>query len=508
MKKMFNLLSIVENCRNSINITFLVAVIFFFVAETFAQWQPDFRLTYNPAVSDLSRNNARCIAKSGDTIHVVWGDYRTAPARRIYYKRSLNNGSTWEQDVELTSHPAGSGFPSIAAVGSSVHVTYSDIRNGHLDIYYKYSSDNGLSWSPDIRLTTDPGDSRTSSLAVSGDILHVAFLDNRGGNQKIFYKRSLDAGISWSDEIMISNSAVFLYDWINGPSISASSENVIIVWQDDHDGNLEIYSRCSSDYGDTWEAETRLTNNSSSSQNASVIMLNSSVNVVWQDNRDGNFEIYYMKSTDNGFTWSTETRLTDNNAASTYPSVAVSGETIHVFWQDYRDGNGEIYYKQSNDSGISWEADLRLTNDTHLSQYVFTAASDSVVHIVWQDNRDGNEEVYYKRKLIGSSVGIEDDDTNPPSEYELKQNYPNPFNPTTKIKFTIPSRTEYYSVPQIVTLKVYDVLGNEVATLVNEEKAAGSYEVEFNAARLSSGIYFYKLQAENFVETKKMLLVK
>ncbi|HMN18866.1 MAG TPA: T9SS type A sorting domain-containing protein [Ignavibacteriaceae bacterium] len=96
----------------------------------------------------------------------------------------------------------------------------------------------------------------------------------------------------------------------------------------------------------------------------------------------------------------------------------------------------------------------------------------------------------------------------PPMAFELYQNYPNPFNPTTKIKFTIPSRTEYYSVPQIVTLKVYDVLGNEVATLVNEEKAAGSYEVEFNAARLSSGIYFYKLQAENFVETKKMLLVK
>jgi len=97
------------------------------------------------------------------------------------------------------------------------------------------------------------------------------------------------------------------------------------------------------------------------------------------------------------------------------------------------------------------------------------------------------------------------------ASFSLEQNYPNPFNPTTSIQYAISSR-------QFVTLKVYDILGNEVVTLVNEEKQPGSYEVEFsakggsasggNAYSLPSGIYFYQLQSGNFVETKKMVLIK
>jgi len=88
-----------------------------------------------------------------------------------------------------------------------------------------------------------------------------------------------------------------------------------------------------------------------------------------------------------------------------------------------------------------------------------------------------------------------------PSSFELYQNYPNPFNPSTTISWQSP-------LSSWQTLKVYDVLGNEVAILVDEYKPAGSYEVEFNASKLSSGIYFYKLQAGEFSDTKKLLLVK
>jgi hypothetical protein len=96
-----------------------------------------------------------------------------------------------------------------------------------------------------------------------------------------------------------------------------------------------------------------------------------------------------------------------------------------------------------------------------------------------------------------------------PNVFSLEQNYPNPFNPSTKIKFTIPSViASETKQSQLVTLKVYDILGNEIATLVNEEKSAGSYEVEFNASNLPSGIYFYQLKAGQYSETKKMILLK
>lgn len=92
--------------------------------------------------------------------------------------------------------------------------------------------------------------------------------------------------------------------------------------------------------------------------------------------------------------------------------------------------------------------------------------------------------------------------------FKLEQNYPNPFNPTTKIRYAIPSAENPLvgAGGGFVTLKVYDLLGRDIATLVNEEKPAGIYEVEFNVKNLSSGIYFYKLQTGSFAETKKMIL--
>jgi hypothetical protein len=98
-------------------------------------------------------------------------------------------------------------------------------------------------------------------------------------------------------------------------------------------------------------------------------------------------------------------------------------------------------------------------------------------------------------------VSVDDEENLIVTEYKLEQNYPNPFNPSTTIQYAIGSR-------QFVTLKVYDVLGNEIATLVNEELPAGEYEVEFNAAGLTSGIYFYQLRAGDLIRTKKMLMIK
>jgi hypothetical protein len=88
-----------------------------------------------------------------------------------------------------------------------------------------------------------------------------------------------------------------------------------------------------------------------------------------------------------------------------------------------------------------------------------------------------------------------------PKKYSLSQNYPNPFNPSTTIKYAIASSS-------YVTIKVFDILGNEVASLVNEKKPIGNYTVNFNASNLSSGVYLYQIRAGSFISTKKMLLLK
>lgn len=107
--------------------------------------------------------------------------------------------------------------------------------------------------------------------------------------------------------------------------------------------------------------------------------------------------------------------------------------------------------------------------------------------------------------LVNQVTGLQNDQGSliSPDNYHLAQNYPNPFNPSTKITFVIPNGER-----NLVTLKVFDILGNEVATLVNEYREAGRYEVTFDASNLASGMYLYRLQSGSFVETKKMILIK
>jgi hypothetical protein len=124
-----------------------------------------------------------------------------------------------------------------------------------------------------------------------------------------------------------------------------------------------------------------------------------------------------------------------------------------------------------------------------------------------------NPVVIRKITIPDSVVSINENETLIPNKFKLYQNFPNPFNPSTKIKYEIPSFIAGETKQSSVTLKIYDLLGNEMATLVDEQKSAGTYEVEFSSytgevQNLTSGVYFYQLRAENFIETKKMILMK
>ncbi len=109
-----------------------------------------------------------------------------------------------------------------------------------------------------------------------------------------------------------------------------------------------------------------------------------------------------------------------------------------------------------------------------------------------------NKSVYLTKQFV-LNYGV-------PTEYKLEQNFPNPFNPATKIRYSIPPNVNREM--SNVILKVYDILGNEVTTLVNEQKEPGYYEVDFNASQFASGVYIYRLISGNFISTKKMMVLK
>ncbi len=157
-----------------------------------------------------------------------------------------------------------------------------------------------------------------------------------------------------------------------------------------------------------------------------------------------------------------------------------------------------LYYSDDDIQGIN-ESNLklvRLTNDGWI--YVGGAVNTSENYMEANNVHDVGIFAFADPESI---TNVDSDGKSLVNEFALKKNYPNPFNPVTNIRYSIPQRST-------VTLKVYDILGNEVATLVNEERPAGEYEIEFNASKLSSGIYFYRLIAGEFSETKKLVLMK
>jgi len=155
----------------------------------------------------------------------------------------------------------------------------------------------------------------------------------------------------------------------------------------------------------------------------------------------------------------------------------------------------------SSDSAVGY---IPAQLDTTIVYYYISATSNSGRRV----NKPLVAPEGFYRFIVENAV-TDVTELNQPEEFQLYQNYPNPFNPGTNIKYSIPTVTIRQAQSDLfVTLKVYDVLGNEVATLVNERQPTGNYEVIFNASDLSSGVYFYTLKAGSFAESKKMLLLK
>lgn len=178
-------------------------------------------------------------------------------------------------------------------------------------------------------------------------------------------------------------------------------------------------------------------------------------------------------------------------------NVSVSGTTVSLQWQTAT---------ELNNSGFAVERKTK--NDWAQIGFVNGHGTTTEPQNYFYDDQLSNinsKTVFYRLKQMDFDGTFEYSNIVEvdvvPVKFSLNQNYPNPFNPSTKITYTLASKSA-------VTLNVYDIIGNEVVSLVNKEQEAGSYEINFDASSLTSGVYFYKLNAGNFVSVKKMLLLK
>jgi len=196
----------------------------------------------------------------------------------------------------------------------------------------------------------------------------------------------------------------------------------------------------------------------------------------------GTWSAGVFRSTNNGTDWTAA-----NNGLPTNQVFALVPSGSNLFAATYGSG---VYLSTNN--GDNWSevnnglTSLPLRALAICGSYLYAGGDVSGV---------------WRRPLSEMITGIEDEQNNLPESFSLQQNYPNPFNPSTTFRYSIPTQSK-------VMIKVYDLLGNEIATLMDEEKQVGTYDLMWNAANLPSGVYFYQLKAGSYADTKKMILVR
>jgi len=179
-------------------------------------------------------------------------------------------------------------------------------------------------------------------------------------------------------------------------------------------------------------------------------------------------------------------------------SASVNENDVTLFWQTATELNNSGFDVERNRKNEGWEKVGFVSGNgttTEIHSYTFSdkdVPAGTYSYRINQIDYDGTSEYFELEQVIK---------INPPGNFTLLQNYPNPFNPSTTIQFVIPEKSN-------VVITIFNSIGEDVLTLINEEKAAGSYEVNFNASGFTSGIYYYKLQTDDFVQTKKMILMK
>ena len=188
------------------------------------------------------------------------------------------------------------------------------------------------------------------------------------------------------------------------------------------------------------------------------------------------------------------------NFSGYYEFTSVSSDTLFIVIAFYKNNNaigGGIFHSTANMNSYA-QFNIPII---YVSSDVPDSAGVSISITPFLNSHSGSEFFIDDLSFSGSETAVNGSNFQVPMAYEMKQNYPNPFNPSTTIEYKIPILSH-------VSLIVYDILGNQVASLVNEEKPAGNYSVNFNASNLTSGVYFYKIQAGNIVQTKKLIVLK
>jgi hypothetical protein len=474
-----------------------------------------------------------------------------------YFYYSTNAGLNWTGGTLTSSLYGVWGDPCIVVDTAGVFY-YFHLSNppgpAWIDrIVCQKSTNGGVSWSdPGTYTFYDPSKEQDKEWAYvdrTNNNIYVTWtqFDNYGSSSQldssnILFARSTNSGETWDIAKRINQLGGDCVDEDNTvegavPCVGPNGE-IYVSWSGPKIRNTQfgIFFDKSTDYGQTWLSNDIYVTDQPGGWAFSIPGISrcngmpvticdlsggphhGTVYINWSDQRNGvtDTDVWLIKSTDDGQTWGATKRVNNDTAGKqqffTWMDIdQTTGYLYFVFYdrRNYSNNFTDVYIAKSTDGGETFQ-NVKVSDSPFfpvggfIGDYNNITAHNNNVRPIWTRLHGSSYSIW--TAIVDSITSINNTTNNIPSRFYLGQNFPNPFNPTTNIEFDIPMLTH-------VKIIIYNVLGKELTTLVNEKLRAGSYEVVWpapagDASGYPSGVYFYKLETEEFTNTKKMVLLK
>ncbi len=520
--------------KNTFYPFYLLFLMFFICPIAFSQYKSDFRVN-DDAGNDKSQNSSRISVDSEGNFVVVWQDARNMhtlnPIFDIYFQRYNFKGEPQGANYKVNYNDTAAVSPDVAMRkdGSFVITWYegayinNQVDSGHL--YLRIFDKNGNPISERIRIDD------TTHWRASDDKIAVSIFDNNDiicafvafpnsvSNRDVFIQKFTSTGQRIGANRLVNDDTISFHEQRH-PDITVRTDNSFIVSFDNFSQNggfaniyIQIYNSAGEKVGNNIKV-----NDDNLNLNHDFSRISSDTTgrfaLVWNDTREtqGSFfdifcQFYNSDGTPSGSNFRVPFGFYEWQRFLPSLCFRKDGNLVIGWGDEYANGAGECpfflrFSPQNQIIGYQhaatyyYPAQMKIYNDIAL-------CGDRII-TTWVDYRNGHSDIYASIMSFQNPDSVVNGIINPNislPENTLSQNYPNPFNPITKIEYSLPKNS-------FVTIKIYDIMGREITTLVNETKPSGRYSIEFNGSKLASGIYFYRMQAGYFNSVKKMILIK
>ena len=406
-----------NNCSNKLTLSRLLLsflVIASSTSFTLANLMPQPTADAQPSTTSSPQNLSNNPGNSTDAqiavyqnnVYIVWSDATTGNGD-IYFKRSVDNGTSFGSTENLSNNPGNSTDAQIAVYQNNVYIVWSDATTGNGDIYFKRSVDNGTTFDAIKNASNNTGLSSFPQISTVGSNVYVAWIDTTPGNNEILFRYSNNTGESFRGARELSKTLSVDGEYALFPRISAIGSNVYVVWQDKVSGNYEIFLRESNDRGSKFSGIKNLSrNNTGDSISPRIASLGNNVYVVWTDYEPGKSEVFLRASNDNAATFGGIKNVSFSNGDSYDPRIAVAGNSsVYILWEDtsFRDFTFDFILRASQNAAKTFQDKVNIGRFVgEISDYGKVAALGNNVFVLWSDAPRYNYPPIYKIFLEAS----------------------------------------------------------------------------------------------------------